>query len=446
MPGNSAQGRSVPNRSASDRSASDRPVRRPAAAGAPEPVRSGVRRTAGHRTGVTSGGQASNRQPAALARSTLWDDDAAGGAQPLRARWDPVPPPESPGPRKVRPERRRSAVGWFVHHYGWRAYALPLLVALTVVAVVGLIGSSGTDVASAGTGTGTSGSVTVTVGTSVPTTVTVQRPGTTTTVSAPTPTLADARTGESLPNLSASDPNGSYKGIAAGALPPGAPFAKTGAGTFHVVPGTSTSVGDGPQHRTYTVEVENGIETAADDQMFANAVVAILSDSRSWVGGGTFTLQRVDSGTPDFRVSLTSEMTVRKPDNCGWQIQLEASCYNRLDHRVFINDARWVRGAVSYNGDLGSYRVYAINHEVGHALGYHHEPCPVNGGLAPVMMQQSWSTADDDLAKLDPGGPVPADGKVCKYNPFPFPRGPTAATAPTASSATAATTSSRASG
>jgi hypothetical protein len=34
------------------------------------------------------------------------------------------------------------------------------------------------------------------------------------------------------------------------------------------------------------------------------------------------------------------------------------------------------------------------------------------------MMQQSWSTADDDLQRLNGGGPVPADGKVCRANPF----------------------------
>ncbi len=310
-----------------------------------------------------------------------------------------------------------------MHHYGWRAYALPVLVALTVVAIVGLTASSGTDAATPGSTGGSGGSVTVTVGpSSVPTTVTVQQPAVTTTVERTE--MSDARTGTTVPAVTGADPNGVFKGIAAGALPPGAAFAKTGDGTFHVVPGTSKPIGDGSDHRTFTVEVEDGIEPTADDAMFADAVVAVLSDSRSWIGGGTFTLQRVDSGEPDFRVSLTSQMTVRAAQNCGWQIQLEASCYNRQDGRVFINDARWVRGAVSYNGDLGSYRVYAINHEVGHALGFHHQPCPDNGGLAPVMMQQSWSTSDDDLAKLNPGGPVHADGKVCKYNPFPYPRGP----------------------
>jgi hypothetical protein len=371
----------------------------------------------------------------------LWDDDQPAGAQPLRASWTPVPPPAEPNSsRKARPQRRRSALGWFVHHYGWRAYALPVLAALTVVAVIQLAGSPDPDPASAGPAASGTNSVTVTVGSSVPTTVTVEKPGPTTTVEDPpgTATSSADPTGST-----AADPNGSFHGVAAGALPPGGAFARTGAGTFHVVPGTSPAVGSGSEHRTYTIEVEDGIQSAANDALFADAVVRILSDSRSWIGGGKFTLQRIDHGSPDFRISLTSQMTVRAPQNCGWQIQLEASCYNRLDGRVFVNDARWVRGAVSYNGDLGSYRVYAINHEVGHALGFHHQPCPEDGGLAPVMMQQSWSTADDDLAQLDPGGPVAADGKVCRANPFPYPRGPNGsatATGAATTTGTAATT------
>lgn len=208
----------------------------------------------------------------------------------------------------------------------------------------------------------------------------------------------------------------------AAALPPGGSFVAKGNGTWHVVPGHTAPVGSGPTKYTFTVEVEDGIENPQADQDFANLVDNILADPRSWIGSGKYTLQRIDSGTPSFRVSLTSQMTVRGDSLCGWQIQYEASCYAINAHRVAIDNARWVRGAVSFNGDRGSYRVYAINHEVGHALGYMHQPCPTNGGLAPVMMQQSWSTANNDLAPLNPQL-IPMDGKVCKFNPYPYPLG-----------------------
>jgi hypothetical protein len=174
---------------------------------------------------------------------------------------------------------------------------------------------------------------------------------------------------------------------------------------------------------TYTVEVEDGLQPVEADQAFAAAVDAALGEPRSWIGGGQVQLQRVDTGTPSFRVSLTSQLTLRAPGLCGWEIALEASCYNRwADHRVMINDARWVRGATAYAGNLQAYRVYAINHEVGHALGHGHQPCPRTGALAPIMMQQSWGIANNDLNPLNPDL-IPADGQVCQANPHPFPAG-----------------------
>ncbi len=223
-----------------------------------------------------------------------------------------------------------------------------------------------------------------------------------------------------LPDPNNQDANGHVAGtIAAGALPAGADFVAAGTGGWHVVPGTTPTLGTGQRAMTYTIEVEDGMP-ADLDQQFAQVVDATLADPRSWIGDGQVSFTRVDTGDPDIRISLTSQQTIRSPDNCGWDIPLEASCFNGWMGRVLINDARWTRGAMSYNGDLDAYRAYAVNHEVGHALGNKHQPCPANGAPAPVMMQQSWSTSDNDLALLDPQT-IPADGNVCVPNPYPYP-------------------------
>jgi Protein of unknown function (DUF3152) len=126
-------------------------------------------------------------------------------------------------------------------------------------------------------------------------------------------------------------------------------------------------------------------------------------------------LQRVDSGTPDFRISLTSSFTVRKW--CGYTIKIETSCYASSGsvsglhvNRVVLNDARWVRGAPAYVADLNAYRQYMINHEDGHALGHMHAHGCLADGLAPAMMQQTI-------------GLKTPDGKICSANPWPYPPG-----------------------
>jgi hypothetical protein len=357
-------------------------------------------------------------------------DDRAGYDDQVGSHHDQRPTLPSAAPKTAatnRRVRRRTGVGWFVHRYGWRAWALPVLVALTVVVIVQAVRAPDRETA-AGVGPAAAGNAAQTVTLGMTTTVVTTAPpaeisasqpaaiGATDT--APAPSLETNTTLSTGPN-----PNGKFADqVKSGALPPGGTFVAKGKGTWHVVKGTGKPVGHGPEKFTYTVEVEDGVQSAAADKEFAEAVDAALADKRSWIAGGQFILQRVDSGTPSFRISLTSQMTIRSPSLCGYGTPLEASCYNRIVGRVMINNARWARGAVSFNGDLGLYRVYAINHEVGHALGYGHQFCTEDGGLAPVMMQQSFSTSNDELHLLDPEA-VAADHKVCRFNAFPYPRG-----------------------
>jgi hypothetical protein len=291
-----------------------------------------------------------------------------------------------------------------VASYGWRAYAIPLLVVLTVLAVFSATKPSGSATEQAGANAATVGSLDG------------------------NPALGKLTTGKPGATIIGAPPagDGSFKtAIASGALPAGGPVPATSAQSWHVIPGTTPQVGTGTEAvSTYTVEVQDGMDTSSfgGDESFARLVDQTLDNPKSWTHDPRFAFRRVDSGQPSFRISLTSSMTVR--DACGYTIPLEVSCYNSGIGRVVINVARWVRGAIDFQGDIGSYRQYAINHEVGHGIGFaQHQPCGSDGGLAPVMMQQTLSTANNDIASLDPGGVVPANGDACRFNPWPFPRG-----------------------
>ncbi|MGI8677808.1 MAG: DUF3152 domain-containing protein, partial [Jatrophihabitans sp.] len=203
--------------------------------------------------------------------------------------------------------------------------------------------------------------------------------------------------------------------LKAAALPAGVPYTAKGDGTFRVLPGTSPKVGTGKLFR-YSIDVEDGI-TGTDLAQYEKVVVDTLADPRSWSAHGV-ALKRVDSGPIDFHVSLTSSMTVRKL--CGYDIPVETSCYvtagsvgNLGVNRVVFNLSRWARGSTAYLGDLAAYRSYMINHEDGHAIGHNHAHQCLSGGLAPVMMQQTFGLRSTRT------------GKLCQANPWPYPVGAT---------------------
>lgn len=325
-----------------------------------------------------------------------------GSHQPLRAQWDPTARGEPSRPRTPRPERtakKQSKLGKFASVYGWRAYAIPILLVVTTLVVFDAVrtGDPATTAADGATEPADPGFGALSPGT------------TDTTGVIGVPPAADGNFAASIPS---------------GELPDGGSFTVQGAGTWHSVPGTTNQVGQGTERVfTYTVEVEDGVDTVGfgGDESFGRLVDQTLGNPKSWTNDPRFAFRRIDQGEPDFRISLTSQMSIREA--CGYDIQLEVSCYNPGIGRVVLNEPRWVRGAIAYQGDIGSYRQYQINHEVGHAIGYQqHQPCETDGGLAPVMMQQTFGTANNDIARLDPEGVVPMDGKTCRFNPWPYPR------------------------
>ncbi len=295
------------------------------------------------------------------------------GAEPLTASWDPAPPTLA-----------RSTPGWLrrtVSTYGWRVYALPILLVLTTLAVL--------DAARA-----------------------------------PAPnTVTQGSEAASLPPLIPNPGGGPgfAEAMASAELPDGGAFTEQGAGTWSVVPGAGPQFGTGRLF-TYTVEVEDGVTLSGGAQGFATTVDATLQNPKSWIGSGEYAFQRIDDPrAADIRVTLTSQLTQRAI--CGFAIPFEASCWNGETKQVVLNTARWARGAVAFQGNVVEYQQYVVNHEVGHGLGFPHVPCETTGRLAPVMMQQTWGVANDYLATLG-SDRVPADGQVCEPNAWPFPTPP----------------------
>lgn len=168
--------------------------------------------------------------------------------------------------------------------------------------------------------------------------------------------------------------------------PPSRPSPKPGVdvptGRLLVAPGRSRAVGSGAVRR-FVVEVEEGLPVSPSS--FAAKVESVLFDPRGWIGGG-YALQRVSAGPVAFRVTLARPATT---DRLCAPLRTNGyfSCY--MDGRAVLNHARWTGGAPPYAGDLASYRVYMVNHEVGHALAHRHRACPGTGLPAPVMVQQT---------------------------------------------------------
>ncbi|WIY03355.1 DUF3152 domain-containing protein [Amycolatopsis mongoliensis] len=320
-------------------------------------------------------------------------------AEPLSASWKPHV--ETP---REKSEPPKAGLAKLTGTYGWRVYALPILVVLTVLVVVNTANSPAEPIAEQNAAPGVESAGGDAAGGAI-----------------------DGNGEQAIPENPATPVD---LKVPTADLPEGSPFTQAGAGKWHVVPGSGPKVGTGKLY-TYTIEVEDGIDPAsyAGDDAFAAAVEGTLSDpKKGWTWDGKIALQRVDATfpNPSFKVSLTTPETTHRADACGFQIKFEASCYRKSLGRVLINLARWVRGAKAFNADMTGYRQYAINHEVGHALGNQHVGCGGNGDPAPVMMQQSFGVDDNYVSMLNdiPGGDkgkVAKDGRTCVPNAWPNP-------------------------
>ena len=120
-----------------------------------------------------------------------------------------------------------------------------------------------------------------------------------------------------------------------------------------------------------------------------NLITSILNDTRGWVKVTEKEFQLVEGTEKEFEFIFASP---EKTDELCYPLETNGIYSCRNEDLIIINFFRWVNGAIDFGSDLETYRLYLINHEVGHILGWGHVGCPKEGALAPVMMQQSKST------------------------------------------------------
>ena len=136
-----------------------------------------------------------------------------------------------------------------------------------------------------------------------------------------------------------------------------------------------------------SIQVEYGLNL--NPNCLGEMVIGILNDPRGWATIENQSFQIVDREDADLNIIFAKPETV---DELCYPLQTNGIYSCRNEKNVVINMFRWVSGAKDFDNDLSTYRIYLINHEVGHYLGWGHSDCPSENALAPVMMQQSNTT------------------------------------------------------
>ena len=137
----------------------------------------------------------------------------------------------------------------------------------------------------------------------------------------------------------------------------------------------------------YAIKIEPSL--GLDPLCIKNLLFLILNNDLGWtnVAEKSFQLTSVDDS--DYVYIFASPT---KTDELCAPIETNSIYSCRNEQNIVLNFFRWQNGAVDFKNDMETYRIYLINHETGHILGWGHVGCPKEGAIAPVMMQQSKGT------------------------------------------------------
>ena len=137
----------------------------------------------------------------------------------------------------------------------------------------------------------------------------------------------------------------------------------------------------------FALKIEPSIPIGPD--CLGKLITSILNDPRGWKNITEKEFLLVSEEDADFTFIFSSP---DKTDELCAPLETNGIYSCRNEEEIIINYFRWENGAIDFGNDMRTYRLYLINHETGHILGWGHTGCPKDGALAPVMMQQSKTT------------------------------------------------------
>jgi len=141
------------------------------------------------------------------------------------------------------------------------------------------------------------------------------------------------------------------------------------------------------QKLNYAVKIEPSL--GLDPLCIKNLLFLILNNDKGWTNVTEKSFQLTSVEESDYVYIFASP---EKTDELCAPIETNSIYSCRKEQNIVLNFFRWQNGAVDFKNDMETYRIYLINHETGHILGWGHVGCPKEGAIAPVMMQQSKGT------------------------------------------------------
>ena len=137
----------------------------------------------------------------------------------------------------------------------------------------------------------------------------------------------------------------------------------------------------------YAVKIEPSL--GLNPLCIKNLLFLILNSDLGWTNVAEKSFQLTSVEDSDYVYIFASP---EKTDELCAPIETNSIYSCRNEENIVLNFFRWQEGAVDFKNDMETYRIYLINHETGHILGWKHVGCPKAGAIAPVMMQQSKGT------------------------------------------------------